>query len=249
MKKLLTVSFLLLTFLSGVSYGQNGPWGPYPSPRFPSGRPISPYSQAARIAREQAIRAWQEQKRQIEAGWEQDRLVRERYGNALRREQEAQRQAAYAERYFPNTAVSRSYREAANAASMERARAELSYSMRVQESIRGWGVTSTPPEWMRSQQRTWAERRESPQSRKGDLPFSRNSDNRREPSDRVERTISGYGYGGPVKGKIQDRLTPSGDNDRGGRIDRGSNSDSTRGSGGDKKDWRDSQREWADRRP
>jgi hypothetical protein len=103
MKKLLTVSFLLLTFLSGFSYGQNGPWGPYPSPRFPSGRPISPYSQAARIAREQAIRAWQEQKRQIEAGWEQDRLVRERYGNALRREQEAQRQAEYAERYFPGS--------------------------------------------------------------------------------------------------------------------------------------------------
>lgn len=243
MKKLMILSFLLLTFLSGDIYGQNGPWGPWPpsSPRYPRGRPISPWGQAARIAREQARRAWQEQKRQIEAGWEQDRIVRERYGNALRREREAHWQAQYAERYFPNTAIARSYRQAANAASMDRARAELTYTMRVQESMRRWGITLNPPEWMRSPQMTGTERRESPQSRKGDLPFSRNPDDRRDPSDRVRGTISGYGYGGPVKGKIQDRLPASRDNDRGGRTDRSPNSGSTRDSGGrDRGDWRDS---------
>ena len=124
MKKLIILSFLLLTFQSSDLYGQTGPWGPRvpPSSGFPRGRPMSPWGQAARIAREQAWRYVQEQKRQIEAGWEQHRVEGEHYGNALRREQEAHRQAEYAERYFPNTAVSRSYRQAANEASMNRAR-------------------------------------------------------------------------------------------------------------------------------
>ncbi len=305
MKKLIILSLLLLTFQSSNVYGQTGPWGPrvQPSPSFPRGRPMSPWGQAARIAREQAWRYVQEQKRQIEAGWEQHRVEGERYGNALRREQEAHRQAEYAERYFPNTAVSRSYRQAANEASMNRARAEITYMNRTQETMRRWGISSTPPDWMRSGQWTTERRgspqsrkgdlpfsrqfdnrrnpsdrvertisgygygprvtgkiqdrlstsdndRGSPQSRKGDLPFSRQSDNRRDPSDRVERTISGYGYGPRVTDKIQDRLPATSDNDRGGRTGRSSDSGSTRSSGdGDKKDWRDAQRERADRRP
>lgn len=223
MKKLMILSFLLLAFLPSDLYGQ--------------GR--------RRVTPGEIYRLWEQQER---ARWQrQIEGPTQRLNNAFSREAEAHRQAAYAERYFPNTPIARSYRQAANAASMERARAELDYRLRTERNR-----VITPDETYRYN--LWYDKvmrdRGGAQSRKGDLPFSRNSDNRRDPSDRVERTISGYGYGGPVKGKIQDRLTPSGDNDRGGRTDRGSNSDSTRGSGGgDKKDWRDSQREWADRRP
>jgi hypothetical protein len=239
MKKLMILSVLLLTFLSSDLYGQDGPRGARSSPRSQRGRMISPHRRGTGFDPERARQAWLEWKRQIEAGWEEKRIANERYGNALRREREAQRQAEYAERYFPNTAISRSYRQAANAASMNRVREEDNRRNRLQESMRRWGVT--PPEYMRSRRMTGTERRESPQSGKGDLPFSRNSDNRRDPSDRTERTISGFGYGPRVTDKIQDRLPAARDNDHGGRTGRSSDSGSTRGSSrGDRGDWRDS---------
>jgi hypothetical protein len=222
MKKLMILSFLLLPFLSGDIYGQRR-------------RPITA-GEIDRIVTEQMRERWQ---RRVEG-------VTQRFNDALTRESEANQQAEYAERHFPNTPIARGYRQAANAATMERARAELAYRLQAQRNpFRYDSETERFNEWY---DKVMPDR--SPQSRKGDLLVPRNSENRRDPSDRVERTISGYGYGSPVKGKIQDRLTPSGDNDRSGRTDRGSNSDSTGGSGGsDKKDWRDSQREWADRRP
>jgi hypothetical protein len=248
MKKLMILSTLLLAFLPTDLHGQNGPWGPRvpPSPRFPEGRPISIRRQAARIVRENLVRAWQEQKRQIDAGRERDRIVRERYDNALRREWEARKQAEYVERQFPNTALARGYRQLANAASIMRRREEFNYTRPSREAMQRLGRTSYRPERMGSYRWASPEQRENPQSRKGDLPFSRSSDNRRDPSDRVERTISGYGYGPRVAGKIQDRLPSTTDSDR--RTDRSSSS--TRSSDdSDKKDWRDRQREWADRRP
>lgn len=249
MKKLMVLSILLLASVSTNLYGQNGPWGPMgpASPRFPGGRPISLWGQAARITKEQLVRAWQEKKRQIEAGWEQNRIAGERYVDALRREREAQRDAEYVERQFPNTAVARGYRQLANVATMMRQREEFNYRRGSREAMQRMGITSTRPEWRGSYQWASPERRENPQSRKGDLPFSRSSDNRREPSDRIERTISGYGYGPRVANKIQDRLPSSNDNDRSRANDRSSNSGST--SGSDNRDWRDRQREAADRRP
>lgn len=141
MKKLMILSFLLLTLLPGDIYGQR-------RRRITAG-------EVDRIVTQQLRERWQ---RQVEA-------VTQRFNGALTREYEARRQADYAERYFPNTPIARSYRQAANAASMERARAELAYRLQAQQ-----GRVIRDPETERANE--WYERvrpDRGPQSRKGDL--------------------------------------------------------------------------------
>lgn len=209
------LSTLFLTFLASDLYAQ-------------ARRPMTP-GEAARMYEQYSRERWQ---RQMDG-------VTQRYNDALTREEAAHRQAEYAERHFPNSPIARSYRQTANGASWERARAELAYKMT--RDKRGPGVNSYESHQTDDYNRFYDKVRpdRSPQSRKGDLPFSRNSDTRREPSDQGGRTVSGYGYGGTVKGKIQDRLAPSGDNNRSGNKEWADR----------QRERADRQREWADRRP
>ncbi|HYX72343.1 MAG TPA: hypothetical protein VE732_06205 [Nitrososphaera sp.] len=94
-------------------------------------------------------------RRQIERAYQVRRNEQQRYDTALRRELEARRLAAYAGRINPSSWGARNLRQAANQASMERARAVAAIRLRDQNlmrSIYGNGVSTVPTreQWLRT---------------------------------------------------------------------------------------------------
>ena len=84
-------------------------------------------------------------KDRVQEWWQHKQAERQRYQEALRRESEANRRAAHAAWINPYSPESRSLRQAAYQASIERARAELAVQLRTQNEARSlYGVSSGP---------------------------------------------------------------------------------------------------------
>jgi len=119
------------------------------------GRPTTPAGQVGRFIRDRAWEAARQQAVRAQQAYREAQNARQRYGDALRREWEADRRAAYAEWVNPHSVQARGLRQAANQASMERARAEAAARLRHQEFARhvhGNGVSTVPTrdQWLRS---------------------------------------------------------------------------------------------------
>lgn len=132
MRKFATI-LLTIFCLTAVNYGQKQPspirgrlgvfWGPI----YEAGR-----------------RDVIEKRRQIELDWMRQNNELQRYGVALRLEREANARAEYAERNYPNSPYARAQRQAATQASMYRARQEMAGQLRVNNSLRKYGIERTP---------------------------------------------------------------------------------------------------------
>ena len=144
--KRIVLCSLVLFCLGNVSYGQ-GPWS---SEGWRGPRPRG----AVRIASEAAKRAWEIGSAQVQQAYRERWNEQRRYDAAVRREWEANRRAAYQERVSPSSWQAESLRQAANQASMERARAEAVVRLRAQNDRRllyGNRFTTTPTrqQWVR----------------------------------------------------------------------------------------------------
>ena len=139
---------------------------------------------------------------------------RRNYSLALQRESEAHRRAAHAERVRPYSWQAERFRQDANLASMQRARAQAAVQLTNQNSLRSYGVSPVPtrqqwfPPWA-------ASRRQStrPQSaRAGDASGDRRNDAVR--SARREFGQIRQAFGGQQSTSPKSQSSGAGDRDR-----------------------------------
>jgi hypothetical protein len=197
-----------------------------------------------------------------------------RYEAALRREWEAHRRAADAERFNPLSWQAERLRQAANQASMERARAEVAVHLRAQSDMRslygnGFSPVPTRQQWVRpgpinNRVSSWPrqDRPISDRERTANEGRDRALDQMRDKTRQIERAIqSGRPTGELVREHKQamddyvrgvfeasrarrEAREQNGGNDRAPRDSQPSHQ-----SGSTDKSWQDEQRERADRKP
>jgi hypothetical protein len=146
--KRIALCALVLVCLGSISYGQ-GPWS---NDGWRGPRPRGPYGAVWNGAK----RVWEivepPIRQAVVRAYEERRNEQLRYDAALRWEWEAHQRAAYAERTNPSSWQAQGLRQAANRASMERARAEAAVRLRTQNDTRSiYGVSLGPnrQEWIR----------------------------------------------------------------------------------------------------